>query len=339
MKANNIIIKITTIAVFAVALNYFYTFTFWRKELKNEAPDLLKLQRIADSCDILYFGESSNISYNPLTDTIKTSISGLIAEKLDGKILGDITHEAYHAGIYLPLIKRISNKNKVKSIIVTLNLRTLGPPCVHSGLESALQKQALYYRNLPPLIIHLWAALNNYDNQTEYERDYNLWKQWANDKLEVKGIDFNYLTVKQWCEAEKFRLPDGTENMEKRTLADHYVKAYGFVLNERNVRINDLDNIVNHCKNKKIKLFFNLLAENTQYADSLAGHTLVELMRYNRDYLMKKYNNMYVTTIDNLEKVEGKDYTDQNWTTEHYNYKGRNAIAANVALIVNSKVH
>jgi hypothetical protein len=58
---------------------------------------------------------------------------------------------------------------------------------------------------------------------------------------------------------------------------------------------------------------------------------LVQLIRYNRDYLVKRYKAKGAIVIDNLEVVKGKDYTDQNWTTEHYNYKGRKAIADNVA--------
>lgn len=335
-KGNSIILKLISIVLFAILVNIIYKNTIWKNELQTEVPDLIKLLKITDSCDILYFGESSNISYDPIKDSITTSISGLIAEKLNNKTLGDITHQAYHAGIYLPLIKRIDKNKKVKTLIVTLNLRTLGPPCIHSGLESALQKQALYYRNLPPVLIHLSAALNFYDNKTEYERDYQLWKQWANDELRVEGIYFKYKNVKKWCEAEKYKLPDGTEDMPKRTLTDHYIKAYGFVLNEQNPRIKDLDNIVEVCREKDIELYFNLLAENTQYADSLAGSSLLKLITYNAKFLTKRYNNKNVKTIDNLEIVDGVDFTDQNWTTEHYNYKGRKLIADNVANIINS---
>lgn len=339
-KIKGVIVRIVVIAVFAVIVNFIFKITLWQSELRSEAPDLIKLQRITDSCDILYFGESSNKSYDPVKDTVKTNISGLIAENLQNSIMGDITHEAFHAGIYLPLIKRIENNKKVKTIIVTLNLRTLGPPCVHSGLESALQKQSLYYRNIPPVLIHLYAALNFYDNKTEYERDFQLWKQWANDKLEVTGINFKYNTVKEWCEAEKFKLPDGTEDMPKRTLADHYIKAYGFVLNENNPRVKDIDEIVKVCKQKKLELYFNLLAENTEYADSLVGKLLLQLIRYNKDFLIKRYNRNNVNVIDNLESVSGKDFTDQSWTTEHYNFTGRRIIAQNVSNIIKtSSVH
>ncbi len=326
-----IAIRILAIASIALSFNAVFTKFIWPEELVKDGPELQKLVKINDSCDVLYFGESSNISYDPVKDTITTSISGLIAELLPNRKLGDITHQAYHAGIYLPLIKRIPTNGKVKTVIVTLNLRTLDQACINSGLETALQKQTLYYANQPPVWIHLRAALNDYDNISEHERDHKMWKQWTDNKLEVKGIKFPYPTIKTWCEAVKFPLADGSEDMSKRTLADHYVKAYAFVIDENNPRVKDLDEIVKVCKAKNIKVMFNILAENTEYADSLVGQSLVQLIRYNRDYLVKRYKAKGAIVIDNLEVVKGKDYTDQNWTTEHYNYKGRKAIADNVA--------
>lgn len=86
--------------------------------MAKEGPELQKLLKLSDSCDVLYFGESSNISYDPVKDTIITSISGLIAEQLPNKKLGDITHQAYHAGIYLPLIKGFLPMEKLKQSLL-----------------------------------------------------------------------------------------------------------------------------------------------------------------------------------------------------------------------------
>jgi hypothetical protein len=329
-------VAINLIVLLAIVLgfNTFFTKFIWPKELAKEGPELQKLIKISDSCEIIYFGESSNISYDPITDSITTSISGLIAEMLPSKIVGDITHQAYHAGIYLPLIKRIPKNSKVKTVVVTLNLRTLDQACINSGLETALQKQALYYENQLPLWIHLRAALNDYDHVSEHERDHNMWKSWVNDKLEVKGITFPYPNIKLWCEAVKFPMENGTEDMPKRQLADHYIKAYAFVVNENNPRVKDLDEIVEVCSWKYIQVIFNILAENTEYADSLVGKPLIQLMQYNRDFLIKRYTDKGVKVVDNLETVKGKDYTDQNWTTEHYNYTGRKIIAENVAKVL-----
>lgn len=329
------IFKIAAFALVVIGINAFYTRFIWPDELKTEGPELQKLLMNADSCDVIYFGESSNISYDPVNDTNTNSISGLVAKMVPGKIIGEVTHQAYHAGIYLPLIKRIKEGSKTKCIVVTMNLRTFDQACIHSELETALQKQALFYADQPPVWIHLRAALNDYDNVTPFERDFKMWKQWTNDQLVVPGISFPYPTIKTWCEAVKFPLPDGSEDMPKRTLADHYVKAYAFVINESNPRVKDFDEIVAFCKKQHIKPVFNILAENTQYADSLAGNALTQLIRYNRDFLVKRYQAQGVIMVDNLDLVNGKDYTDQNWTTEHYNYTGRSRIAKNVAAVLN----
>ena len=325
-----ITIRIIILAAIAWGFNTVFTKFIWPDELAKEGPELKKLLRISDSCNVIYFGESSNISYDPINDTNYSSISEIIAQNKPNRVVGDITHQAYHAGIYLPLIKRIPLNSKVKTIVVTLNLRTLDQACIHSGLETALQKQALYYANQPPIYIHLRAALNDYDHVSEFERDHAMWKQWTNDTLNAYGITFPYQTIKTWCEAEKFRLPNGKEDMEKRTLADHYVKAYAFIIKNTNPRVKDLDEIVKVCKAKNINLVFNILAENTEYADSLAGHSLAQLIRMNRDFLVQRYTAMGAKVVDNLEIIEGSWFTDQNWTTEHYNYKGRKRIALNI---------
>jgi hypothetical protein len=115
-------------------------------------------------------------------------------------------------------------------------------------------------------------------------------------------------------------------------LADHYIKSYAFQIDaDKNPRIADFDKIVKVAKKKDLNLVFNLLAENTEYADSLVGKNLLWLMKSNRDLLVERYSKQGVIVVDNLEIVPGWDYTDQHWTTEHYGQYGRQLIAKNVA--------
>jgi hypothetical protein len=95
--------------------------------------------------------------------------------------------------------------------------------------------------------------------------------------------------------------------------------------------VKDMDEIVEYCAKNKINLYLNLMAENVFYADSLVGKELVFLMKQNRDFLVKRYNKGNCVVVDNFELVNGKDFIDQNWTTEHYGYKGRMKIAKNLA--------
>ena len=67
-----------------------------------------------------------------------------------------------------------------------------------------------------------------------------------------------------------------------------------------------------------------------EYADSLVGRELVNLMMENKNFLVERYSAMGVSVVDNFTNVAGKDYIDQDWTTEHYNQTGRFIIAQNL---------
>jgi hypothetical protein len=111
-----------------------------------------------------------------------------------------------------------------------------------------------------------------------------------------------------------------------------YIKTFAFQIDTlTNPRIQDFDDIVSMAREKKLNLIFNLMAENTECADSLVGKDLIFLMKQNRDLLMKRYNKNGVIVVDNLELVRSEYFTDQTWTTEHYRTPGRKEIAFNLA--------
>jgi hypothetical protein len=164
-----------------------------------------------------------------------------------------------------------------------------------------------------------------------------MWYEWTYDTLKSQEVEFPAPTIKKWCELPKFVDENGEQDMEKRTLADHYIKAYAFQIDSnKNPRMQELDEITRICKEKGYRLIFNFLAENTEYADSLVGEPLVWLMRQNRDILVQYLESRGAEVVDNLEAVPGKHYTDQNWTTEHYDEVGRQIIANRVADVLAS---
>jgi hypothetical protein len=326
------VIKIALLLLLLPLFNSIYKQYYWKAELAQDADVLLDLIQLQDSCEVLYFGESSNFSYNAEKDSLTDRISDFISYYYSDLRFGTLNSSAYHAGIYLPLIKQISATSKVKTIIVTMNLRTFDQAAIHADLESALQKKAVMYASRPPLLNRVLVSLNYYDDTPAAERDRSMWYQWTFDTLKSNQVEFPYPTIKSWCAVVKFPLPDGTEDMKKRELADHYIKAYAFQIDTlTNPRIKDFDAIMEVAKKKNLNVVFNLLAENTQYADSLVGNNLVWLMLQNRDLLVKRYTQKGAVMVDNLEAVPGWDYTDQHWTTEHYGQYGRQLVAKNVA--------
>ncbi|MFT4522449.1 MAG: hypothetical protein ACI8ZN_001399 [Bacteroidia bacterium] len=331
--ASKLLLRIPLIFFAMVIFDLAYVRWFWMDDIKKEAPVLNDVLALQDSCQILYFGESSNFSYHPTRDSLHDRISDFISYHLPNKRLGTVNSSAYHAGIFVPLIQQIHKDSKVEAIIVTMNMRTFDQAVRHSELESSLRKAAVMYAPRPPLLNRLLVTLNYYDNTSAVDRDFEMWKDWTYDTLKSNdtSIRFEPNTIRRWCEVIKFPDSFGTEYMPKRALADHYIKAYAFQIDDENPRVKDFDRIVAIAQEKNIKLVFNLLAENVEYADSLVGKNLVWLMQQNRDFLVDRYSKRGVLVVDNLQAVGGYHYTDQVWTTEHYDAVGRKIIAQSVA--------
>ncbi|MDX2174173.1 MAG: hypothetical protein SFY56_13810 [Bacteroidota bacterium] len=327
-------IRILGLLLVIVVLNYLYTYTLFKKDLKDKCPQALEIIQTQNSTDIYYFGESSN-NTTLSTDSIKNSISEITNFFFPNLKITTIDTPAVHAFIYKRWLSQINTSKKLpKAIIVTLNLRSFNSTWINSSLETPLQESMVLLRPYPNIINRFALSLQVFDNKTEQEREKIMLTDWDTSKL-IFPFNFKYRTVRQWDYSTNFesfyKKADGNKDEEKTILACHYIKAYAFNLGDNNPRIKDFDEINNWCSKNKIKLYLNLLAENVGYADSLVGRELVYLIKQNRDYLFKRYSKDNCTVIDNLELVNGKEFIDQNWTTEHYSYKGRMIIAKNLA--------
>ncbi len=329
IKLSLLLILSAICLVFANSIykKYFY----WADIDRFDANILLQLDSLQYVSDVLYFAESSNACYAQ-SDTNKSSTSNIL-DSLSPFKVNAVEHGALHAGIYLPLIKNIDSDAKVKTIIVALNLRSFNADWIHSELETKLSQSAVMYEPNLPIIKRLRLAFNDYDNQSIELRNYYREQQWRKDFINVPQ-SFKYKNVRAWDNGlanGSYLLPNGDWDMPKISLACSYVKSYAFTINPKNnPRIKDFDEIVTIAKQKKLKLIFNLLAENVEYADSLVGSELVNLMMENKNFLVERYSAMGVSVVDNFTNVAGKDYIDQDWTTEHYNQTGRFIIAQNL---------
>jgi hypothetical protein len=297
------------------------------------AKEDLRIKQSADSCDVYYFGESSNVTYKP-EDSVKTAISGLCQLFYPTLHLVNINKYATHAGIYKDWLQQIPlHKKKPKAIIVTMNLRSFGAAWIHSKLETSLQQSLVMGKPYPKILNRFILALQAFDNKTDEQREKEMLDEWKSVTLKFP-VPFAYKTVREWDDAMAnggYTMPDGSWDTKKIELACHYIKAYAFNLNANNPRIHDFDVISEWCRSNGVNLYLNLMAENISYADSLVGKELVILMRQNKEFLKQRYQNNHCVFVDNLECVRGIDFIDQQWTTEHYNQRGRMRIAKNLA--------
>lgn len=329
-----LIYKFALLAALLVLMNWIYARFFFKDDLTKHSDEVELAWKVTeDSCVMVYTGESSNRTYS-WSDNDRRKISDFIFEQFPGVKCGDMTKDASHAEVYYYLLENIPENAPVKTVIVTMNLRSFGYNWIESELETPIQKQLVLLKDYPPLFNRFKLAFKAYDIKTKEERRDAFVYHFKHDKI-VFPYDFPYDNVTDWDKAmaqKGIKNDDGTRNQQLTELACNFIKVYGFQIHDNNPRVRDFDNIVKLAKERGWYLVFNLLAENTERAQELVGDDIVFLMRQNRDYLVKRYGNLEnVIVVDNLEAIPDQYFIDRNWTTEHYFEPGRRIIANNVA--------
>lgn len=329
-----ILIRIGVIVVLLLAMNWVYTKWFFEKDLL-EHSDIIELPRqvVADSCRIVYLGESSNNTYG-YAESDHRKISQMVAEYYPEVKMGDMTKAASHAQTYYYMLKQIPEDASVETVVVTMNLRSFGAGWIYSKLETALRKQLVLLEDYPPLANRFLLAFKAYPIRSEEEWGKIVKKHWKEDLL-VFPYDCEWKNTHQWDSAMSWRgcrNYEGVYDPKLTELACHYVKSYAFSIADDNPRLKDFDDIVALCRQRGWNLVFNLMAENVDKANELVGRDLMCLMKQNHDYLLDRYGHLEgVTVVDNLNLVRDVNFIDQDWTTEHYYAEGRHVIAEQVA--------
>ena len=329
-----LLIRIGIVAVLLVAMNWVYSKWFFEKDLL-EHSDIIELPRqvVADSCQVVYLGESSNNTYG-FAESDHRKISAMVSAYFPTVRLGDMTKSASHAQTYYYMLKQLPEDAPVETVIVTMNLRSFDAGWIYSRLETALRKQIVLLQDYPPLVNRFLLAFKAYPIRIEEEWDAITQKHWKKDPLNFP-YDFEWTNAHQWDSAMAWggwHGFDGQRDQQLTELACHYIKSYAFQIRDDNPRIKDFDAIVDLCRERGWHLVFNLMAENVDKANELVGKDLLFLMKRNRDYLMQRYDTQEdVTVVDNLDLVRDVNFIDQDWTTEHYYGEGRGIIARHVA--------
>lgn len=329
--------KILLLLLIIAALDVIYELTLYKFDFKRMSPCAYQCKNLPKDVDVVYFGESSNFTVDS-EDSTQLYISELVNYFAPQLKLITIDTPAVHAGIYKYWIREMTN-NLPKAIIVTMNLRSFDGAWIHSKLETPLIRSVRLLKPAPKLVNRFMLSAKNFEDKSVEERDSALQKEWRETVLKFP-YSVKYNTVREWDNAMAnggWLKSDGSWDMPKITLAAHYIKGYAFNIDEANPRIKDFDEIAQWGLDHKVKVYFNILSENVAQADSLVGKDLVFLMKNNRDFLMKRYTQKGAVVIDNLESAGINDFLDKDWTTEHYNYKGRMAIAKKIVSQLNIK--
>lgn len=321
--------KFLLLAAVLAVLDIVYRFTFYPKD-RDENCTLIpySMKPVKENDDIIYLGESSNHSFCA-SDTDQRAISEMIDDMLPGHKVGKLSKDACHAGVYYDILRNIPRKNPVKTVIVTVNLRSFSSEWIYSDLEKPLQKEQIFMKKAPALYKRMLLAFKAYAHWSEDERQ-KLVREGLEEQTLKLPYYFPYHNASEWDHAigSQDHLFNGQKvSMDTIVLTCHYIKDFAYQLDDENPRIKDFDRIVKLCKRRGWKLVFHILADNMDQIKTLAGPDLEFLMKQNAQYIVNRYAPKGVTVVNNQYMVRDRDFFEREFPTEHYNQTGRRIVA------------
>jgi hypothetical protein len=328
-----IALKFLYLALLLVLMNFAYKYFRLEKDQEEHSGPLELVKDLPNDCQILYLGESSNITRR-WDDTDKRYIHEFMAAYYPNMNVCHITKSASHAEVYKIFLQNIPDDSKIETVIVTLNLRSFNADWINSMLETSIQKYLVLMRNYPPLVRRLMLGFKAYDNKTVEERIQDKVKFWEEKPLYPKK-NYSHSNTREWDKwmATKGAYDSlGNYSKERTRLSCHYIKGYAFQIDTlTNPRINDFNDIIKLANKQGWNLVFNLMAENVDKASELVGNELIQIMNDNSQLLIDYYTRKGVTVVNNLCDVRDEQFIDRNWTTEHYAQIGRMTIGSTLA--------
>jgi len=327
-EVKKIALKGLILIIALVIMNFVYQATLWQSDLEEYTGLTTEITATKDA-DILYLGDCSDAYFGHEKDNEK-GISQLLDSMIVDKKVATISEIGFHAGMYKTLLKNIPINSKVKTVIVTMNLRSFAAVVLHTPINNSLnQRIEMLNNNYPPLLNRFLLIFNKAIFYSWEEVNDLREKAWENDIISLGKYHslYDWKTAFENCEDIKFD-ENWTAQMKEQHLS--YIYNYAFQVDiNNNPRIADFDQIVTLAKKRNWKLVFHLLPENTSKADALLGKELTNYMYYNQKLLNQRYNINNGTVIDNLELLNDTNFIEEN-PNSHFHYNGRKLMAKRI---------
>jgi hypothetical protein len=288
----------------------------WLKEIGEK--------RFLKRADILYFSASPNASFS-VDENDKRSIHQMIRSLYKKQSIEALDAGAIHAGIFLHALTKLPKDYAPKTILMDLNVRSLGIRWLHSGLENSLQRNLLYWNSNPGLYNRINAALKNYKQLSAKERNELIG---YGDKFYQLPFPDSCQTIKKWVDSLNRRI----DHSDK--VGQELVRYFGFEVKDGNEMLGYYDQIVSFCAVRKIELIFLILPENLEGMTTHAGANLSQLCLENVVFLKKHFKGVPVQLIDAVSLL-GSPYFYESYPTEHYLAEGRMSVAKLVVDVLN----
>ncbi len=105
-----IALRAITLLIILVAINLIYKRFFLEQDIQKYSEIINLVRAVPDNADIVYVGESSNVTYRG-DDMEKRSISSFISDYYPDLGVYDITKPAGHAGTFKVLLENIPDES------------------------------------------------------------------------------------------------------------------------------------------------------------------------------------------------------------------------------------
>ncbi|MDG1475515.1 MAG: hypothetical protein P8Q14_00070 [Vicingaceae bacterium] len=316
-----ILLKGSLLLLLLTALNLIYKATLWQDDV-IEYSNIEKVIKTAKNAEILYLGDCSDSYFGYEVENEK-GISQILDSLLPNTTVATISETGFHAGMYARTLDQLPEHTNIKTIIVTMNLRSFSSYVFYAYEANSIDQRMVMLKNRPPLLNRFLLTFKENKVYKGPAIKEQLKTQQKNDKTPLTKYNSTY----QW----KSAIENEKWSKGKKELAIGHLNNYGVQITaSATPRINDFDEIVAITKKKKLKLIFHLLPENTHETKQLIGEDLTNLIAHNRNFLHERYNTENIIIIDNMELLPATDFIEK-LPNSHFYYSGRRKMAEEIA--------
>ena len=311
-------------------MNALYSRLFFEKDLHQLGGVWEQPEPIRSDTEILFLGDQSNLPGNE-GELDRRPISAMVDDLLPSVPMDDLTSQQAHAGIFSVLLSRIPVPNKVKRIVIPVNLESFSAESKKDPLETDFARYKTLRGPFPPLFSRFITVLRSGKSRVT-DKGPAFWKKvWKREKL--TGLP--YSDVREWDRAmmlEGVRKPDGSYDATRTAKACHYIKSFAYTLDtSSDIRLGQFNQLLHECRERNWEPVVLFLPVNLEEGKELAGQDLAGLMLRNRDILIHWFTQRGVAVLDYSAILPTGQFVDANQPEERYDEMGRKSMAWNLA--------
>ena len=281
-------------------------------------PELALLdQYLRDKYQIIYIGDSA-IRSTAKSDRDKSSIVEMLARIYPSGAIGDLSHGAYHLGIYEAFLKHIAKSSiKPRAVILPINLRSFSPGW--DMLPAYQFEREQFYFTAPSFVTYFFkplAILRAINLNTVTDAEYMQLPVYYGKEKVGKVSDFDNF--------QKYSATS-TENIRNKFIFD-----YMYSLDKNHRKLKSLNIIVDTATQAGIKVYIYIHPIDFRAGEKYIGPDFVRQVTANTDTICLVLMEKALPCVNLALQLDSGYFNYESYPNEHLNEKGRKFIAEEV---------